>query len=410
MRDPEEELRELADAGLRRTLRRLDSAQGRAVKLAGSFTHVGLASCQSMTEGTPVPPETSLSCLNFSSNDYLGLANDDELKALYQGHIGRLGAGSGASRLVCGTMTAHFELEVKLASLKRSEAALTFTSGFAAATGTIPALCGKDDIVILDKLCHASLIDGARLSGATLRIFPHNDLDRLASHLRWAAEKRGANTRVLVVTESVFSMDGDLAPLAGICDLKDQHDALLLIDEAHAFGVLGPQGRGLAADLGLESRVDLQMGTFSKAAGLSGGYVCASRALIDLLINRARSFIYSTAPSPALAATIRDGLDLVCGPSGDGRRALLATHRERFQPGAPSAIVPVILGDNEAALTASATLQERGFLVPAIRYPTVPRGSARLRVTLSAAHRPEDIDALKKALVETVPSLYDSTS
>ncbi len=387
MRDPEEELRELEASGLRRALRRLDSPQGRSVSLAGAGT-----------------------CLNFSSNDYLGFADDAELKSLYQTHIGRLGAGSGASRLVCGTMAAHLELEESLAALKRSEAALTFTSGFAAATGTIPALCGKDDIVILDKLCHASLIDGARLSGATLRVFPHNDLDRLASHLRWAAEKRAKNARVLVVTESVFSMDGDLAPLAGICDLKDAHDALLLLDEAHAFGVLGPQGRGLAAALGLESRVDLQMGTFSKAAGLSGGYVCASRAIVDLLVNRARSFIYSTAPSPALAATIRDGLDLVCGSRGDERRALLAAHREQFQPGAPSAIVPVILGDNETALSASAALQERGFLVPAIRYPTVPRGSARLRVTLSAAHLPGDIDALKKALAETAPALYDSAS
>lgn len=408
MRDPEEELRDLAESGLLRTLRRLDSPQRRVVKLAGSFTHVGLASCQSMTGGTPVPPETSLSCLNFSSNDYLGLANDDELKTLYQTHIGRLGAGSGASRLVCGTMAAHLELEDRLASLKQAEAALTFTSGFAAATGTIPALCGKDDILILDKLCHASLIDGARLSGATMRVFPHNDLDRLASHLRWASEKRGKNSRVLVVTESVFSMDGDLTPLTGICDLKDAHDALLLVDEAHAFGVLGPQGRGLAAALGLESRVDLQMGTFSKAVGLSGGYLCASRAIIDLLVNRARSFIYSTAPSPALAATIRDALELVCGPRGEERRAILAGHRERFQADAPSAIVPVILGANETALAASAALQDRGFLVPAIRYPTVPRGSARLRVTLSAAHQSGDIDALKKALAETVPSLYDS--
>jgi 8-amino-7-oxononanoate synthase len=377
MRDPEEELRELEASGLRRRLRRLDTPQGRTVSLAGTGA-----------------------CLNFSSNDYLGLADDEELKSLYQSHIGRLGAGSGASRLVCGTMAVHLELEEKLAALKRSEAALTFTSGFAAATGTIPALCGKDDIVILDKLCHASLIDGARLSGATMRVFPHNDLDRLASHLRWAKEKRTEKTRVLVVTESVFSMDGDLAPLAGICDLKDAHDALLLVDEAHAFGVLGPQGRGLAAALGIESRVDLQMGTFSKAAGLSGGYLCASRAIIDLLVNRARSFIYSTAPAPALAATIRDGLDLVCGARGDELRGILATHREHFQPGAPSAIVPVILGENEAALAASSALQERGFLVPAIRYPTVPRGSARLRVTLSAAHRTEDIDALKKALGE----------
>ena len=406
MRDPEEELGALEASGLRRRLRRLDSPQGRMVTLAEAFPHVGLASCQSMTGGTPVPRETSLSCLNFSSNDYLGLADDGELKSLYQTHIGRLGAGSGASRLVCGTMASHLELEEKLAALKRSAAALTFTSGFAAATGTIPALCGKDDIVILDKLCHASLIDGARLSGATMRVFPHNDLDRLASHLRWAGEKREKNTRVLVVTESVFSMDGDLAPLAGICDLKDAHDALLLLDEAHAFGVLGPEGRGLAAALGLEARLDLQMGTFSKAAGLSGGYVCASRATIDLLVNRARSFIYSTAPSPALAATIRDGLDLVCGTRGDELRAVLAAHRDQFQPDAPSAIVPLILGENEAALAASAALQERGFLVPAIRYPTVPRGSARLRVTLSAAHRTEDITALQEALRETVPGWH----
>lgn len=381
MRDPEEELRELEASGLRRRLRCLDTPQGRSVSLAGAGA-----------------------CLNFSSNDYLGLADDEELKSRFQSNIGRLGAGSGASRLVCGTMAAHLELEEKLAALKRSEAALTFISGFAAATGTIAALCGKEDIVILDKLCHASLIDGARLSGATMRVFPHNDLDRLESHLRWAGEKRTEDTRVLVVTESVFSMDGDLAPLAGICDLKDAHDALLLVDEAHAFGVLGPQGRGLAAASGLEARIDLQMGTFSKAAGLSGGYVCASRAIIDLLTNRARSFIYSTAPSPALAATIGDALDLVCGTRGDELRALLAAHREHFLPGAPSAIVPVILGENEASLAASTSLQERGFLVPAIRYPTVPRGSARLRVTLSAAHRPEDLDALKQALEELLPS------
>ncbi|MCB1207532.1 MAG: 8-amino-7-oxononanoate synthase [Verrucomicrobiae bacterium] len=385
MRDPEEELSELESAGLRRRLRRIESPQGRSVALTGTRE-----------------------CLNFSSNDYLGLANSEELKSLYQIHIGKLGAGSGASRLVCGTMAAHLELEEKLADLKNSPAALTFSSGFAAATGIIQALCGKDDFVILDKLCHASLIDGARLSGAAMRVYPHNDLERLASHLRWAETKRGRNSRVLVITESVFSMDGDLAPLAGICDLKDTHDSLLLVDEAHAFGVLGPQGRGLAASLGLEKRVDLQMGTFSKAAGLSGGYLCASRPLVDLMTNRARSFIYSTAPSPALAATIRDGLDLVCGTRGEELRTILFANRERFLSGTSSAIVPMILGDNHAALSASATLQDMGFLVPAIRYPTVPRGSARLRFTLSAAHYPDDIEALKKALAEVIPDRYDS--
>ncbi len=377
MRDPEEELRELEAGGLRRRLRRIVSPQGTMVDLAD---HGG--------------------CLNFSSNDYLGLATDEGLKEAYQKHIGRLGVGSGASRLVCGTMAAHLELEEKIADLKRAGAALTFSSGFAAATGTLPALCGKHDILILDKLCHASLIDGARLSGATMRVFPHNDLDRLESHLQWAARQVAADGRVVVVTESVFSMDGDLASLAEIVELKDRCGALLLVDEAHAFGVLGPQGRGLAAALGVESRVDLQMGTFSKAVGLSGGYLCGSRAMVDLLINRARSFIYSTSPSPALAATVNEALDLVCGERGETLRADLLARRASFAPDTTSAIVPVIIGENEAALAASADLLEKGFLVPAIRYPTVPKGSARLRVTLSAAHRPDDVIALKSALAD----------
>ncbi len=384
MRDPGDELHDLEAGGLRRRLRQLDSPQGVRVRLTGSGE-----------------------CLNFSSNDYLGLANDGALKAIYQNHIGTYGVGSGSSRLVCGTMAAHVALEEKVASLKRTEAALTFTSGFAAATGALPSLCGKDDFLILDKLCHASLIDGARLSGATIRIYPHNDLNRLKSHLQWAAQRAAATSRLVVVTESVFSMDGDLSPLAEIVELKDQYGALLLVDEAHAFGVLGPEGRGLGAALGLESRIDLQMGTFSKAVGLSGGYLCGSRAMADLLINRARSFIYSTAPGPALAATVRDALDLVCGPRGDILREDLSANRETFSPGTPSAIIPVIIGENEAALSASARLQERGFLVPAIRFPTVPKGSARLRITLSAAHRPDDITSLKSALADIVKTDYD---
>ncbi len=377
MRDPEAELRTLEQDGLRRRLRPLDSAQGPRVDLAGQRD-----------------------CLNFSSNDYLGLAADEGLKESYQKNIGRFGVGSGASRLVCGTMAAHLDLEEKIAALKRAEAAITYSSGYAAATGSLPALCGKDDLIILDKLCHASLIDGARLSGATLRIFPHNDLNRLESHLQWAARRIGHDGRILVVTESVFSMDGDLAPLAGIVELKERHGALLLVDEAHALGVLGPRGRGLAAATGLEGRVDFQMGTFSKAVGLSGGYLCGVRAMIDLLINRARSFIYSTAPSPALAATVAEALDLVCGERGERLRATLLAHRRAFAEDTTSAIFPVFFGENEAALQASSELLEKGFLVPAIRYPTVPKGSARLRITLSAAHRDTDIFSLKKALAD----------
>tara|TARA_R110000850_G_scaffold242756_7_gene367573 strand:+ start:44 stop:1192 length:1149 start_codon:yes stop_codon:yes gene_type:complete len=377
MRDPAKELKDLEEKGLRRNLRQLNSPQDVKVEFGNSGT-----------------------CLNFSSNDYLGLANHQTIKEAYCRHIEIHGAGAGSSRLVCGTLAPHLEMEEKLADLKRAEAALTFSSGFAAATGTLPALCGKQDFIILDKLCHASLIDGARLSGATLRVFPHNDLAKLKGHLDWAENQVSDNGRIVVGTESVFSMDGDRAPLGEICDLTSPSSALLLVDEAHAFGVLGPQGRGLAAELGLESQVDLQMGTFSKAMGLSGGYLCASREIVDLLINRARSFIYSTAPSPALAATISDALDFISSEEGDSLRSALWNNISSFSSSAVSAILPVVIGENEAALAASSNLQEMGFLVPAIRYPTVPRDTARLRVTLSAKHSSDQIASLKKAIAD----------
>jgi len=376
MRDPVLELERLASEGLRRTLRRLDSPQGAKILLDGSGE-----------------------LLNFSSNDYLGYAACPELAAAFAEHLARHGVGSGASRLVCGTLAPHLELEEQIAAMKRSEAALTFSSGFATATGTIPALCGKGDVVLLDKLCHASLIDGARLSGATIRVFPHNDLDRLDQQLRWARTKTDpTENRLLVVTESIFSMDGDRAPLSQLCELKERHGALLLVDEAHAFGVVGPEGRGLAAEEGVEERVDFQMGTFSKASGLSGGYLCAARPWIDLLVHRARSFVYSTAPSPALAATLSTALDRLRGSDGETRRSRLWSLLRRLEPEAASAIVPRIMGENEAALAASARLLARGFLVPAIRYPTVPRGTARLRITVSAAHSPDEVDSLRIAV------------
>lgn len=382
MRSPEEELADLAKQGLSRNLRHLATPQGRSVRL-----HDG--------------PEL----LNFSSNDYLSLANDSELKSYFAENVQRHGVGSGASRLVCGTLGPHLELEETLAELKNTEASLTFSSGFATATGVIAGLCRKGDVIIADKLSHASLIDGARLSEATLRVFAHNDTTKLEDRLRWARANSDNDARILVVTESIFSMDGDRAPLEAIIDLKERYGALLLIDEAHAFGIMGPSGRGLGADLDLDHRIDLQMGTFSKAVGLSGGYVCGSRAWIDLLINRARSFIYSTAPSPALAATIRDALKIISGERGDALREALWTRLEQFSDVTPaSAIVPLIIGENEAALCASKDLQEKGFLVPAIRYPTVPPGTARLRITFSAAHTAQDVDALKNALDEVVVS------
>jgi 8-amino-7-oxononanoate synthase len=284
-----------------------------------------------------------------------------------------------------------------LAAAKGTEAALVFSSGFATAVGSLPALVGKDDVLVLDKLCHASLIDGARLSGATIRVFPHNDTAKLARLLESIRAKQPA-ARVIVVTESVFSMDGDLCPLTELVELKDRHGALLFLDEAHAFGVLGPQGMGLAAHLGLQDRVDFQMGTFSKAAGLAGGYLATSAAWRELLVNRARSFIYSTAPPPALAHATMAALDRIRSADGDQRRKQLRENISVLSAKHPSPIVPVLLGTNDAALAASARLEEHGFLVPAIRYPTVPRGTARLRISLSAAHPPEAIAALAKEI------------
>jgi 8-amino-7-oxononanoate synthase len=346
---------------------------------------------------------------NFSGNDYLGLANSAELKAVFQEAVSQHGVGATAARLVCGTHAPHLALEAALAEFKGTEAALSFSSGYAAAVGALSAILSSDDIVILDKLSHASLVDGARLSGAKLRVFHHNDLEKLASHLSWANQVRTVDTRVLVVTESVFSMDGDTAPLAEIVRLKNEADALLLVDEAHALGVLGKDGRGLADALGVADGVDFHVGTLSKAVGVSGGYVCASQDWIDLLINKARSFIYSTAPPPAVAATAAYVLqEIFPKPAGAvlrerlwGHLRTLSTALPELFPAPQSAILPLILGSEQAALEASQSLMEQGFLIPAIRYPTVARGSARLRITLSATHEPADVDSLIAVLART---------
>ncbi|MCE9542598.1 MAG: 8-amino-7-oxononanoate synthase, partial [Verrucomicrobia bacterium] len=247
---------------------------------------------------------------NFSSNDYLGLAAHPALAEAMSRAASRWGGGSTASRLICGTTAEHADLEEELAAVKGTEAALVFSSGVAAATGTIPALVRRGDVVILDKLAHACLIDGARASGAKMRVFPHNDLEKLESHLKWALETHPSG-KILIVTESVFSMDGDLAPLKEIVELKEKHGALLFLDEAHAVGVRGTGAQGLAGELGLGDRIEIQMGTLGKALGVSGGYIAGSRTLVDFLINKARSFVFSTAPSPAVAAACRAALRIV---------------------------------------------------------------------------------------------------
>lgn len=384
-----EQLQALRARSLHRKLREIGSAQGSIVDLVGKRL------------------------INFSSNDYLGLANDERLRDAATTAIAEYGVGAGASRLISGTQSPHVQLENALAKWKETQAALCFSSGYAAAVGTLPALAGKSDVVLLDKLCHASLIDGAKLSGARLRVFPHNHLGKLESHLEWA-KREHPGSRILIVTESVFSMDGDRVPLRELIELKKRFGAWLLLDEAHAVGVIGPNGRGLAAELGLTEDVDVQMGTMSKALGVSGGYICGSRSLIEWLINRARSFIYSTAPPPAIAAAARAAIEFLASSDGENRRLQLWKRIELMRKSLPkdrqsplhreekallaSAIFPWIAGEEQAAIDLSRSLQAEGFLVPAIRYPTVGKGSARLRITVTAAHEEGQIEALGEAL------------
>ncbi|HEV2843146.1 MAG TPA: 8-amino-7-oxononanoate synthase [Chthoniobacterales bacterium] len=388
----QDQLQALRAQSLLRKLREIGTAQGPEVQIVGR------------------------QLINFSSNDYLGLANDARLRKAAIDAIEEFGVGAGASRLISGTQSPHVRLETALAKWKGTQAALCFSSGYAAAIGTIPALVGKHDVVLLDKLAHASLIDGARLSGAILRVFPHNHLGKLESHLEWARREH-PDRRVLVVTESVFSMGGDRAPLRQLIDLKNRFGAMLFLDEAHAVGVLGPNGRGLAAEEGLVGEIEVQMGTLSKALGVSGGYICGSRGLIEWLVNRARSFIFSTAPPPALAAASMAAIEFLASAEGEERRQCLWRRIRVLRaalppnPGLPasssagheggSAVHPWIVGAEQEAIGLARALQGDGFLVPAIRYPTVAKGSARLRITVTAAHEDPQIHGFCAALCAT---------
>ena len=376
-------LAELSSAGLRRKLTPLEGGQGTHIQIEGR------------------------SYLNFSSNDYLGLAQHPALKAAAIRAIEQFGTGSGASRLICGSVSPHTTLEARLAQFKGTEASLSFTTGYAATLGTIGALLEKDDILIVDKLVHACVIDAARLCGARLRVFKHNDLEDLADILKWAdaqavGEKR---PRVLVVSESVFSMDGDVAPLKELVELKDRHGAWLMVDEAHATGLFGIRRSGLAEATGVSGRIEIQMGTLGKALGSSGGYIAGSKSLIDLLVNKARSFIFSTAPVPAAAAAATAAIELVSGPEGEKLAGQLWSNLESLAGYLPqqakptSAIVPILIGAEQAALDCAQKLRDAGFFIPAIRYPTVARGKARLRVTVSAAHTEAELASLGQALL-----------
>lgn len=355
-----DELEALAATGRRRWLRTLD-AGGVVGRLA---------------DGTEV--------VSFAGNDYLGLATHPAVVGAAHAALDRWGTGSGASRLVTGSRPIHDELEAELAAWKGCQRALLFPTGFAANLGVLYAVGTQGTTLLSDAWNHASIVDGCRLARAEVAVWRHGDLDHLA---RLLARTR----RAVVVTETVFSMDGEVVPVADLVALCAGHGALLVLDEAHA--VLGPEVDTNGAEV-------LRVGTLSKALGSLGGFVAGPAPLVDLVLNRARSFIFTTAPTPADTAAALAALRVVRGPEGAALRQRLRTLVDRVRPGAPSPILPVVLGTEAAALEASAALLQRGLLVPAIRPPTVPVGTSRLRVTLSAAHRDEQVERLAAALAE----------
>lgn len=336
--------------------------------------------------------------ISFSCNDYLNLAHHPEVKARARAAIDTYGAGAGASRLITGNHPLLDALESRLAALKGAEAAAVFGSGYLANLGIIPCFAGPGDLILMDEYCHACLFAGARISGAEVMTFRHNDMDHLAALL---AEHRQSFRHALILTDGVFSMDGDLAPLDEMAPLARRFDAWLMTDDAHGVGVLGRDGRGSSFMGPDKADVPLQMGTLSKAIGSYGGYLCASRTVIEYVKNRARSLIFTTGLPPASVAASIAALDVIANdPALRGeplRKArLFADALGLAQPQSP--IVPVIVGAPDAALQAAAALEERGFLVVAIRPPTVPEGTARLRVTFTAAHQDQDVLRLAEAV------------
>lgn len=334
--------------------------------------------------------------LLMCSNDYLGLASHPKLKEAACVAMEQYGFGSGASRLVSGNSALHEELEERLAAFKGTGSAVVFNSGYAANTGIIPAVAGETDAVFSDSLNHASIIDGCRLSRASVHVFRHKDSDHLESLLR----KSDAFRRRLIVTDGVFSMDGDIAPLPDLVSLAEKYGAMVMVDDAHATGVLGKNGRGTAEHFGLQGRVHIQMGTLGKAFGSFGAYAAGDRSLIEYLVNTSRSFLFSTALPPAVCAASIAAINIVESQPGlmmklwknrcrlvDGLKALgISTGRSE------TPIIPVIIGDNDRALKAAARILDEGLFAPAIRPPTVPAGTARIRTTVTAAHDDQDID------------------
>ncbi len=335
------------------------------------------------------------SVVNLSSNNYLGLTTHPRLRARAEEALRRYGVGSGSVRTIAGTMDIHLELERRLAAFKQTDAAVVFQSGFAANAGTVAAILTKDDVVVSDELNHASIIDGCRLSRAEIRVFPHRDLNGARAALRDLPRRQ----RTLLVSDGVFSMDGDLGALPGLCDLAEEFGCIMMVDDAHASGVFGRNGRGTIDHFGLHGRVDVQVGTLSKAIGALGGYVAGSRTLIEFLSQRARPFLFSTSHPPAVAATCLAALDVLQGEPAlidrlweNARFFKSGLERLGFDTGASeSPITPVIVGEAPAAMQLSDRLFDAGVFAQAIGFPTVPRGKARVRTIVTAAHTRADL-------------------
>lgn len=368
----EQRLRQLERHHLLRRLRTVESASG----------------TETILEGRPV--------LLMASNNYLGLATHPALKRAAIQATERFGVGAGAARLVSGTLPPHEELETALAKFKGTEAALVFGSGYLANLGVIPALIGTGGLILADRLCHASLIDGCRLSGAGFRVYRHNDV----AHLKSLLAKRPSKRDTVIVTEGVFSMDGDLAPLPELIELADRYGARLFVDDAHGIGVMGVQGRGTIEHFGLDDRIPFHMGTLGKALGTSGAYVAGPAGLIQYLINTARTFLFATAPPPATAAATVAALRVL--QAEPDRRTRLWNNRNYLHAGlkdlgfrltgSASPILPIVIGNAQKTVAMADRLLELGVYAPAIRPPTVPKETSRIRVTVTSEHSRAQLD------------------
>lgn len=347
--------------------------------------------------------------INLSSNNYLGLTSHPALREAAIRAVRELGAGSGSVRTIAGTMSLHLELERRIAAFKHTEASVVFQSGFAANAGTVAAILGKEDLILSDELNHASIIDGARLSRAAIKVFPHRDVEAL----RRLLEETASVKRRLVITDGVFSMDGDIAPLREIAALAREHGAIMMVDDAHSSGVLGRNGRGTVDHFDLHGQVDIQVGTLSKAIGVLGGYVCGSKSLIEFLYHRARPFLFSTSHPPAVAAACLAAIEVL--EREPERIERLWANTKRFKAGlarlgfdtggSETPITPILVGEADAAMKFSDRAFERGVFAQGIGFPTVAKGRARLRTIVTATHTEEELDRALEILGDAARGL-----